>query len=61
MEVDKDFTYDVIAELREYGGAADGEARMLTLGAANVMENNIRAYLDLLSSQQPHPADVKPA
>jgi hypothetical protein len=49
MQVDKDFTYQVINELRNVAmGKHRGDYdRTLMLGAANVMESNIRAYLDI--------------
>jgi hypothetical protein len=43
--VDKDFTYQIIGLLREDGETIDN--RSVMRGAANVMESNIRAYLDL--------------
>jgi hypothetical protein len=51
--VDKDFTYQVINELREVGSKKPiGDYdRTLMLAAANVMEINIRAYLDIASEQ----------
>ena len=48
--IDKDFTYEVIAEMREYGVQQKGYTKTLLLGAANVMEKNIRAYLDLVEA-----------
>ena len=50
MKVDKDFTYQIIDALRIHAkimGRAEYD-RSLMLAAANVMENNIREYLDLL-------------
>jgi len=51
--VDKDFTYQVINELRETGSKKnhDDYDRTLMLGAANVMEQIIRGYLDLLDAK----------
>ena len=57
MKIDKDFTYQVINELRRVGKNASKDERILMLGAANLMENTIRAYLDLLDSQQANSAD----
>ena len=50
--VDKDFTYQVIAELRDVAHKKDGQDydRLLMLAASNVMETNIRAYLNLKES-----------
>lgn len=58
MRVDKDFTYQVIRALRETG--ADSRINLLTFGyhrdlmlvAANLVEINIRAYLDLLEHKE---------
>lgn len=49
MKVDKEFTYQVIGELREVakGKPKNDYDRTLMMGAANVMEKNIRAYLDI--------------
>ena len=59
MKIDKDFTYQVITELRRVGKNASEDDRVLMLGAANLMERNIRAYLDLLENQQTNSADQK--
>lgn len=48
MEIDKDFVYQVITELRTSGKDKSTDDRILMLGAANVMESLIRAYMDLL-------------
>jgi len=50
MRVDKDFTYQIIDALRTHAKIRDRAEydRSLMLAAANVMENNIMEYLDLL-------------
>lgn len=57
-QVDKDFTYRVIEELRAVASKKEqgNYDKTLMLGAANVMETNIRAYMDLFeSTQRPDP------
>jgi hypothetical protein len=50
--MDKDFVYQVINELRIAGKDKSTDDKILMLAAANVMENLIRSYLDLLTEGQ---------
>lgn len=54
MPIDKEFTYQIIENLRNRAKAKarDEFDRNLMLAAANVMEINIRAYLDLLENKR---------
>ncbi len=52
MPVDKEFTYEVITALRDAVRNSDGYLKILLRTAANIMENNIRAYLDLLEDKR---------
>jgi hypothetical protein len=58
MKVDKEFTYQLISELRVVAVRKIGTERDLLKAAANVMENNIRAYLDLREKTPTYKVEV---